>query len=79
MLSRKVTKIFEEVRAEERKFLIEHEAKKICKEYGIPLTKLKIAKSAEEAADFSEEISYPTVPKIVSTVRASSAPKPKPE
>jgi acyl-CoA synthetase (NDP forming) len=65
-LSRKVTKIFKEARAEGRNFLLEHEAKKVCKEYGIPITKLKIAKSAEEAAEFSEEIGYPTVLKIVS-------------
>lgn len=66
MLSRKVTKIFEEARAEGRNFLLEHEAKTVCSEYGIPVTKLKIAKTAEEAAKFSEEIGYPTVLKIVS-------------
>ncbi len=66
MLSRKVTKIFEEVRTEGRNFLLEHEAKMICKEYGIPITKFKITKTAEEAAKFSKEIGYPTVLKIVS-------------
>jgi acyl-CoA synthetase (NDP forming) len=65
-LSRKVNEIFEEARAEGRNFLLEHEAKTVCKEYGIPVTKLKIAKTAEEAAKFSEEIGYPTVLKIVS-------------
>ncbi len=62
----KVTKIFEEARSEGRKFLLEHEAKTVCKEYGIPITELKIAKSAEEAAKFSEQIGYPTVLKIIS-------------
>jgi len=62
----KVTKIFEEARSEGRKFLLEHEAKNICKEYGIPITELKIAHTVEEAADFSEQIGYPTVLKIVS-------------
>jgi acyl-CoA synthetase (NDP forming) len=66
MLSGKVTKIFEKARAEGRNFLLEHEAKTVCSEYGIPVTKLKIAKNAEEAAKFSEEIGYPTVLKIVS-------------
>jgi len=66
MLSEKVTKIFEEARAEGRNFLLEPEAKTVCKEYGIPITKMKIAKTAEEAAKFSEEIGYPTVLKIVS-------------
>jgi len=66
MLSAKVTKIFEQARTEGRNFLLEHEAKMVCKEYGIPITALKIAKTAEEAAKFSEEIGYPTVLKIVS-------------
>jgi len=62
----KVTKIFEEARSEGRKFLLEHEAKTVCKEYGIPVTELKIAHTAEEAAKYSEQIGYPTVLKIVS-------------
>jgi acetyl-CoA synthetase (ADP-forming) len=62
----KVTKIFEEAKKEGRKFLLEHEAKTVCKEYGVPITELKIANSAEEAAQFSEQIGYPTVLKIVS-------------
>lgn len=66
ILSRKVAKIFEEVRAKGRNILLEHEAKNVCKEYGIPITKFKIAKTAQEAVKFSEEIGYPTVLKIVS-------------
>jgi acyl-CoA synthetase (NDP forming) len=62
----KVSKIFEEARSEGRKFLLEHEAKTVCKEYGIPVTELKIAHTAEEAAKYSEQIGYPTVLKIVS-------------
>ena len=65
-MSEKTTKIFEDARAEGRKFLLEHEAKTVCKEYGIPVTALKIAKTAEEAAEYSEEIGYPTVFKIIS-------------
>ena len=65
-MSGKVTKIFEEARADGRKFLLEHEAKTVCSEYGIPVTKMKIAKTAEKAVEFSEEIGYPTVLKIVS-------------
>ena len=62
----KITKIVEEARSEGRKFLLEHEAKNICKEYGIPITQLKIAQTAEEASKFSEQIGYPIVLKIVS-------------
>jgi acyl-CoA synthetase (NDP forming) len=65
-MSEKVTKIFQEARSEGRKFLLEHEAKTICKEYGIPITEMKIAHTVEEAVEFSELIGYPTVLKIVS-------------
>jgi acyl-CoA synthetase (NDP forming) len=65
-VSGKVTKIFEHARTEGRNFLLEHEAKTVCKEYGIPITKFKVANTAEEAMKFSEEIGYPTVLKIIS-------------
>ena len=66
MLSGKVNKIFEEARTEGRNFLLEPEAKTVCSEYGIPVTKFKVATTAEGAMKFSEEIGYPTVLKIVS-------------
>ena len=65
-MSEKITKIFGQARTEGRNFLLEHEAKTVCKEYGIPVTELKISKTAEEAAEYSEEIGYPTVFKIIS-------------
>ena len=65
-LSGKVTKIFEEARNEGRNYLLEPEAKTICKEYGIPVTSFRVARTAEEAVKFSEEIGYPTVLKIIS-------------
>ncbi len=65
-MSEKCTEICEEARKEGRYYLLEHEAKTICKEYGIPVTKFRVAKTAEEAVKFSEEIGYPTVLKIVS-------------
>jgi acyl-CoA synthetase (NDP forming) len=65
-LREKVDIIFRKAEAEGRKFLLEHEAKTVCKLYGIPVTELKIAKTPEEAAKFSEEIGYPTVLKIIS-------------
>ena len=66
MLSGKVNEIFKKAKDDGRKFLLEYEAKTVCKEYGIPVTELKIAKTAEEAAEYSEEIGYPTVLKIIS-------------
>jgi acetyl-CoA synthetase (ADP-forming) len=65
-LSENVTKIFEQAKSEGRKFLLEYEAKAVCQEYGIPVTKVKVSKNAEEAAEFSAQIGYPVVLKIVS-------------
>jgi acyl-CoA synthetase (NDP forming) len=65
-LTEKVSKIFEEARKEGRNYLLEPEAKTICMKYGIPVTKFRVAKTAEEAVKFAEEIGYPTVLKIVS-------------
>jgi len=65
-LTGKVSKIFEEARKERRNYLLEPEAKAICMEYGIPVTKFRVAKTMEEAVKFAEEIGYPTVLKIVS-------------
>jgi acyl-CoA synthetase (NDP forming) len=65
-LTEKVSKIFEGAREEGRNYLLEPEAKTICMEYGIPVTKFRVAKTAEEAVKFAEEIGYPTVLKIVS-------------
>jgi acyl-CoA synthetase (NDP forming) len=49
-----------------RKALLETEAKKICAEYGIPVTRFELATSVAEAARFANEIGYPVVLKIVS-------------
>lgn len=46
--------------------MLEPEAKTICIEYGIPVTKFRVAETAHEAVKFAEEIGYPTVLKIVS-------------
>jgi acetyl-CoA synthetase (ADP-forming) len=58
--------IFNEVRKAGRKHLLETEAKSVCMEYGIPVTKFKLARSEAEAVKFAEEIGYPIVLKIVS-------------
>ncbi len=63
---RKVSQIFEEARKEGRKYLLEPEAKAVCMEYGIPVTKFRVAKNIEEAVRFAEETGYPVVLKIVS-------------
>ncbi len=46
--------------------LLEHEAKAIVREYGIPVTRVSLARSEEEAVKEAERIGYPVVLKIVS-------------
>jgi acyl-CoA synthetase (NDP forming) len=55
-----------QARREGRKSLLETEAKTVCMEYGIPVTKFELASSEEEAVRFAEAIGFPTVLKIVS-------------
>jgi acetyl-CoA synthetase (ADP-forming) len=62
----KVSSIFKEVRKSGRKHLLEVEAKSVCMEYGIPVTKFRLAKSEAEAVKVAEEMGYPVVLKIVS-------------
>ena len=62
----KASEIFNKVMSEGRKFLLEPEAKRVCMEYDIPVTRFEIATSAEEAVKLAEEIGYPVVLKIVS-------------
>ena len=61
-----VLEILSKVKREGRKFLLEPEAKIVCKKYGIPVTDFKLAKNEAEAVKFAEEIGYPIVLKIVS-------------
>jgi acetyl-CoA synthetase (ADP-forming) len=61
-----VSEIFNKVKKENRKFLLEPEAKTVCTKYRIPVTKFKVAKTEAEAVKFAEEIGYPIVLKIIS-------------
>jgi len=60
------SQILRKVIEEGRKHLLETEAKTVCVEYGIPVTKFKVSKNEAEAVKFAEEIGYPVVLKIVS-------------
>ena len=60
------SKIINQAKSEGRAALLEPEAKTVCAEYGIPVTKFKVASNAAEAAAYAEEIGYPVVLKIVS-------------
>ena len=59
-------KIISQAKKEGRKALLETEAKTICTEYGIPVTKFNLAKNEKEAATQANQIGYPIVLKIVS-------------
>jgi len=63
---KKVSEIFEKARNEKRKYLLESEAKTVCVEYGIPVTKFMIAKTEDEAVKSADKLGYPVVLKIVS-------------
>jgi acyl-CoA synthetase (NDP forming) len=60
------TKIINQAKKEGRKALLETEAKTICAEYSIPVTKFNLAKNEKEAAFQADQIGYPIVLKIVS-------------
>jgi len=61
-----VDKIIAQARSENRKALLESEAKTIVKEYGITIPKFQLATNEKEAAKIAQEIGFPVVAKIVS-------------
>jgi len=58
--------VFTQARKEDRNYLLEPEAKIVCMEYGIPVTRFKVALTQDEAVKFADQIGYPIVLKIVS-------------
>jgi acetate---CoA ligase (ADP-forming) subunit beta len=62
----KTDKIIAGAQKEQRKVLLEPEAKAICVEYGLPVTQFNVAENETEAVEFAEKIGYPVVLKIVS-------------
>ena len=58
--------IIKRARAEKRDSLTEIEAKEVFSAYGLPVTKVKISTSEEQAVSIAKEIGYPVVMKIVS-------------
>ena len=63
---KETTHVFSQVKKEGRKNLLESEAKIVCVDYGIPITKFELAKSEEEAVKSADKIGFPVVLKIVS-------------
>ena len=62
----RAAEIFEDAHTAGRTHLLEPEAKMVCKEYGIPVTKFFVAKTLEQALSSAEEIGFPLVLKIIS-------------
>jgi acetyl-CoA synthetase (ADP-forming) len=63
---REISRILSNVLNEKRKNLLETEAKEICIDYGIPVTKFELATNQEQAVKLADQIGYPVVLKIVS-------------
>lgn len=59
-------KIFKTALDEGRTFVLEHEAKDIMKEYGIPIPPYATAVTPDEAAEKAKKIGFPVVLKILS-------------
>ncbi len=58
--------VFDQARKENRKYLLEPEAKTVCMGYGIPVTRFKVAHTQDDAGRFASQIGYPVALKIVS-------------
>jgi len=66
MKQTQTSKIISQAKKEGRRALLEPEAKMVCMDYGIPVTKFKVAENEDQAAQYANEIGYPVVLKIVS-------------
>jgi acetyl-CoA synthetase (ADP-forming) len=60
------SQMFKEIAKSGRKHLLESEAKTVCIEYDIPVTRFDVAKDEVEAVKFARDIGFPVVLKIVS-------------
>ena len=66
MRDKEISKIFETANADGRDFLYEHEAKNLFAMYDMPVTKIHVAETEDEAVEAAKKIGYPIVLKIVS-------------
>jgi acetyl-CoA synthetase (ADP-forming) len=66
MRDKEISKIFETANADGRDFLYEHEAKNLFAMYNMPVTKIHVAETEDEAVEAAKKIGYPIVLKIVS-------------
>lgn len=62
----KTSMIITQANNESRKVLLENEAKTLCSEYGIPVTKFILSTTCKETVIAAQQIGFPVVLKIVS-------------
>lgn len=60
------SRIIERARSEGRKVLTEAESKELIALYGVPTTRIKVARSPDEAVKAAKEIGFPVVLKVLS-------------
>jgi 4-hydroxybutyryl-CoA synthetase (ADP-forming) len=63
---KKIENVFEKVKKEGRKNLLEEEGQEVLRAYGFPIPKSILAKKDKEAIQAAKKIGYPVVMKIVS-------------
>ena len=61
-----VNKIFSTAKAEGRDFLFEHEAKNLCALYSLPVTRITVEETEDDAVEAAKRLGFPVVLKIVS-------------
>ena len=61
-----IEEIIEKALSQGRKWLLEPEAKEICRQFQIPVPDFGVATSKKEAVDLANKIGYPVVLKIIS-------------
>ena len=63
---KKVAEILSFIRKQGRRELLEHESKQVLAAWGIPTTRVELARDAAEAVKAARELKYPVVMKIAS-------------
>ena len=61
-----VERILRSVRDENRKVMLEPEAKELCRAYGMPTPAFGVARNPSEAAELATKVRFPVVLKVVS-------------